>query len=71
VGLGVTLPLAFFQDGGGLGTVLWVMVVFVVVQAIEGYLLTPRVMGQRTGLHPMVIIVSVFFWAPRSAVCWA
>jgi predicted PurR-regulated permease PerM len=32
------------------------------VQLIEGYVLTPRVMGQRTGLHPMAIIVAVFFW---------
>jgi predicted PurR-regulated permease PerM len=37
-------------------------VVFAIVQAIEAYLLTPKVMGDRTGLHPMVIIVAIFFW---------
>jgi predicted PurR-regulated permease PerM len=62
VGLGVALPLAFFQNGGGLGTLLSVLVVFVVVQGIEGYVLTPKIMGDRTGLHFMVIIVAVFFW---------
>ncbi|MEE8525065.1 MAG: AI-2E family transporter, partial [Thermoanaerobaculia bacterium] len=62
VGLGVTLPLAFFQEGGGLSTVAAVMVVFTVVQMIEGNLLTPKIMGDQTGLHPMVIIVAVFFW---------
>jgi predicted PurR-regulated permease PerM len=62
VGLGVTLPLAYFQQGGGWTTLALVLVVFVVVQLIEGYVLTPRVMGQRTGLHPMTIIVAVFFW---------
>ena len=39
-----------------------VLVTFVVVQAVEGYVLTPRIMGEKTGLHPMAIIVAVFFW---------
>ena len=38
------------------------MAVFVVVQLIEGYYLTPKVMGERTGLHPLMIIVALFFW---------
>ena len=42
--------------------VVYVLLVFVVVQLIEGYVLTPRIMGERTGLHPMAIIVAVFFW---------
>jgi predicted PurR-regulated permease PerM len=62
IGLGIGLPLAFFQQGGGWVTLALVMVVFTVVQMIEGYLLTPRIMGDRTGLHPMAIIVAVFFW---------
>jgi len=62
VGLSICLPLALFQAGGGLDRVLWVIVVFTVVQLIEAYLLTPRIMGERTGLHPMVIIVAIFFW---------
>lgn len=62
LGLGVALPLAFFQAGGGLQRVLLVLVVFTVVQMIEGYVLTPKIMGGRTGLHPVAIIVAVFFW---------
>ncbi len=62
IGLGTALPLAFFQDGGGLGRVAAVLVVFSLVQAVEAYVLTPRIMGSRTGLHPMVIIVAIFFW---------
>lgn len=62
IGLGVALPLALFQEGGGLWLFAAVIVVFTVVQMIEGYLLTPRIMGGRTGLHPMVIILAVFFW---------
>ena len=62
IGLGTALPLAFFQDDGGLMRVLAVLVVFAVVQMIEGYLLTPKIMGDRTGLHPVVIILAIFFW---------
>ena len=62
VGLAVTLPLAWFQSGGGLTTLVGVVVVFTIVQVIEGYLLTPKIMGDRTGLHPVAIIVAVFFW---------
>ncbi len=62
VGLGTALPLAFFQPGGGIVTVVLVLVVFTIVQLIEGYVLTPKIMGERTGLHPMVIILAIFFW---------
>jgi predicted PurR-regulated permease PerM len=62
IGLGTALPLAFFQGGGGLVRVLMVLVVFAAVQMIEGYFLTPKIMGDRTGLHPVVIILAIFFW---------
>jgi predicted PurR-regulated permease PerM len=62
VGMAVALPLAFFQEGGGGTKVILVVVVFTIVQMIEGYLLTPKIMGDRTGLHPVAIIVAVFFW---------
>ena len=62
VGLGTILPTAFFQPGGGLITVALALCVFVAVQMLEGYFLTPKIMGGKTGLHPTVIIFSVFFW---------
>lgn len=62
VGLGVAIPIALFQTDGGLGRLLAVLAVFAAVQMIEGYILTPRIMGERTGLHPMAIIVAIFFW---------
>jgi predicted PurR-regulated permease PerM len=61
-GLATALPLAYLQAGGGLGRVALVILVFAIVQTIEAYLLTPKIMGDRTGLHPMVIIVAIFFW---------
>ena len=62
VGLGTILPTAFFQPGGGLLTAAFALCVFVAVQMLEGYFLTPKIMGGKTGLHPTVIIFSVFFW---------
>jgi predicted PurR-regulated permease PerM len=62
IGLGIGLPLAYFQEGGGWLLVLLVLAVFTVVQVVEGNLLTPKIMGDRTGLHPLAIIVAVFFW---------
>lgn len=62
VGLAVALPLAFFQPGGGWSLLAAVLAVCCAVQLAEAYVLTPRIMGQRTGLHPMAIIFSLFFW---------
>lgn len=36
--------------------------VFVAVQALQDFLLTPRLMGSVTGLRPVVILFAVFFW---------
>lgn len=38
---------------------LLVVAVFAVVQGIEGYVLQPKIIGDRVGLHPMVIIVAI------------
>ena len=62
VGLCVALPLAYFSEGGGLSLGALALIVFGAVQAIEGYLLTPKIIGDRTGLHPALIIFAVFFW---------
>jgi predicted PurR-regulated permease PerM len=66
LGLAITLPTAWFQLGGGWELLIYVIVVFSIVQMIEGYILTPRIMGGRTGLHtglhPLTIIIAIFFW---------
>jgi predicted PurR-regulated permease PerM len=62
VGLSVALPLAYFSDDGGVLRLALTLAVFAVVQMIEGYLLTPKIMGNRTGLHPGLIVFAVFFW---------
>jgi predicted PurR-regulated permease PerM len=36
--------------------------IFVVVQQIDGLFVTPKIVGESVGLHPMTVIVSVFVW---------
>jgi len=62
IGLVITVPLALFYAGGGPRLLLGTLVVFVLVQIVEAYVLTPRIQGQGTGLHPMAIIFAIFFW---------
>lgn len=62
IGLGTVIPIAFFQEGGSWIMAIMAVGVFCIVQVIESYLLTPKIMGDKTGLHPLVIILSLFFW---------
>ena len=62
IGVVITVPLAFLQPDGGPKLVLLVLVVYTIVQNIEGWFLTPKIMGDRTGLHPVIIIIAIFFW---------
>ncbi len=40
--------------------VLWVWGVYAIVQALEGTVITPRVLGESLGLSPLVIILALF-----------
>ena len=67
VGIITTLLVAYLQPAGIAETGQWSILAgcglsFVVVQLIESYYLTPKIMGQQTGLHPVVVMVSIFFW---------
>jgi predicted PurR-regulated permease PerM len=52
------LALAFVQYGDWTHP-LMVLGVFAVVQAIESLFISPKIMGDRVGLHPVVIIIAV------------
>ena len=62
VGLLIVLPMAYFQPGGSINLVGLGLLVFTVVQLVESWLLTPRIMANRSGLHPALVVISVFFW---------
>ncbi|MBO2520664.1 MAG: AI-2E family transporter [Clostridia bacterium] len=40
-------------------TALWTLLLFVAVQQLEGSLLSPKVVGEQVGLHPLTVIFSV------------
>ncbi|GAB6058117.1 AI-2E family transporter [Desulfonatronum parangueonense] len=62
VGLTLALPVAWIQPDGGLHLVGLTLVVFGVVQVIESWVLTPRIMSEKSGLHPAIVVISLFFW---------
>ncbi|MEO6786058.1 MAG: AI-2E family transporter [Chthoniobacteraceae bacterium] len=37
--------------------------VFTVVQQVDGLFVTPKIVGERVGLHPVTVIFSVFLWS--------
>ena len=58
--LGLGFATAFtLADGGGLWRIGGIVGVFVVVQSIEGYILTPRILGRRLSLHPMAVFLGL------------
>ncbi|HEY5895268.1 MAG TPA: AI-2E family transporter [Chthoniobacterales bacterium] len=42
---------------------LAVTIIFIAVQQIEGIFISPKIVGESVGLHPMTIIISVFAWS--------
>jgi len=58
--LGLVLACGFtLADGGELWNIGAIIGVFIVVQSIEGYLLTPRILGGRLNLHPMAVFLGL------------
>lgn len=55
----VTASAVSLVEIGTFESLLWAWVVFLIGQAIEGYLLTPYLVGERIGLHPVAVIFSV------------
>jgi len=42
--------------------VIWVLVLFLVLQNLEGNIITPKLMGDKLNLSPLAVLVSVMFW---------
>lgn len=58
--LGLVLATAMaILDWHGFGHLALVYTVFIVVQGIEGWVITPKVVGESVGLSPFVVIVAV------------
>ena len=50
---GTLSVIVFLSNFPGWATVIGVVIVFIVVQTVDGMLITPRVIGMRVGLHPL------------------
>lgn len=58
--IGIVLACGFtLADGGGVWNIAAVIGVFVAVQSLEGYVLTPRILGGRLNLHPMAVFLGI------------
>ncbi|MGE3312303.1 MAG: AI-2E family transporter [Limisphaerales bacterium] len=55
---GAALVIAMVQFGDWQHP-LWVLVVFSIVQGIEGWVIQPKIIGDRVGLHPLTIIIAL------------
>ena len=61
--LPIALPLAYFTAGGSLTRLLLVLAVWAAGQAMDGYFITPKIQGDKTGLGYAGVIFSFFFWS--------
>lgn len=56
----LTALLVGFGQYGADTALLWIVGVWAVVQAIEGSVLTPRLIGSHIGLHPVWVLFAIF-----------
>ncbi len=55
--------LGFFQPDGSLHIALLGLLTIGVTLAIDSKGMTPVIIGRSVGLHPLIIIISIFFWS--------
>ena len=60
--LPLVLPIAYFGDGGSLLRLIGALSVWLAGQFLDGYLITPKIQGEKTGLGYAGVIFSFFFW---------
>lgn len=60
VGLSLSMVVIITQPNQNIEQIIGVGAVFLVVQLIDGMIITPRVIGESTGLHPAIVIASIF-----------
>ncbi|MGN0845767.1 MAG: AI-2E family transporter [Kiritimatiellia bacterium] len=60
--LPLALPIAYFGDGGSVLRLVLVALVWLTGQILDGYFITPKIQGDRTGLGYAGVIFSFIFW---------
>ncbi|MFK8328952.1 AI-2E family transporter [Pseudomonas sp. BJa5] len=59
IGIGAAMIAGLFQFGGDPYPLLGIAAVFMVGQVLEGTVLTPLLVGDRIGLHPVAVIFAI------------
>lgn len=59
IGIGAAMIAGLFQFGGDPYPLLAIAAVFMIGQALEGMVLTPLLVGDRIGLHPVAVIFAI------------
>ena len=59
IGIGAALVAGLFQFGGDPYAMVGIVAVFMAGQALEGMVLTPLLVGDRIGLHPVAVIFAI------------
>ncbi|MDU9390734.1 AI-2E family transporter [Pseudomonas sp. zfem002] len=59
IGIGAAMVAGLFQFGGDLYPLLGIAAVFMIGQMLEGMVLTPLLVGDRIGLHPVAVIFAI------------
>jgi predicted PurR-regulated permease PerM len=64
VATGIAALVAWVQgsshfDISNLATALIIVAIFQIIQLIEGFWLTPRIMGRRLNLHPGLVLIAI------------
>jgi predicted PurR-regulated permease PerM len=60
--LGLLNIIPYLEDDGGTSLIGHCAIVFITGQLLIDYVFTPRIMGAKPGMGPMLIIFSIFFW---------
>ncbi|MDY7561461.1 AI-2E family transporter [Pseudomonas sp. CCC3.2] len=59
IGIGAAIIAGLFQFGGDQYPMIGIVAVFLIGQALEGMVLTPLLVGDRIGLHPVAVIFAI------------
>jgi predicted PurR-regulated permease PerM len=55
--------LVAFVQYGDLKHPLYAVLIMFAVQTLESTIISPKIVGESTGLHPLTVIISVFVWS--------
>jgi len=71
VGGALAIGLAVFQFWGDWTWLIAVAVIFALGQFLEGNVITPKLVGESVGLHPVWLMISLSLRPMPQPMCWS